>query len=164
MPLQVHKVAAKCLKWMPPGLVKCFHNAVMRDDATELSEDNWLSRYMGNNDILDSHQHGFNRRGAYLTNRLESLEDWSRILHGGHNLYIIFLDFQKAFDTAPIRKLKAYGIQGKLLDWLKEFLAGRRKQVAEGFRSSTWATTVVFPRDQFLVHSCSCSLSMISWS
>ena len=39
---------------------------------------------------------------------------------------ILYLDFRKAFDTVPhcrlFIKLAAYGIRGKLLDWIKSFL------------------------------------------
>ena len=46
----------------------------------------------------------------------------------------IYLDCQKAFDTVPHRrllvKLKAYGITGKLLSWIKGFLSGRTQRVS----------------------------------
>ena len=46
----------------------------------------------------------------------------------------IYLDCAKAFDTVPHRrllvKLKAYGITGKLLSWIKGFLSGRTQRVS----------------------------------
>ena len=48
---------------------------------------------------------------------------------------IIFLDFQKAFDTVPhcrlIKKLDAYGIKETLLLWIKDFLSNRSQQVVD---------------------------------
>ena len=45
----------------------------------------------------------------------------------------IYLDCQKAFDTVPpkrlLLKLEAYGITGKLLNWIKDFLQGRTQRV-----------------------------------
>ena len=42
---------------------------------------------------------------------------------------IIYLDFAKAFDSVPherlLGKLKSYGINGKVLEWLKAFLSNR---------------------------------------
>jgi len=39
---------------------------------------------------------------------------------------VIYLDFQKAFDTAPhqrlIQKLSSFGIHGKMLQWIESFL------------------------------------------
>ena len=45
----------------------------------------------------------------------------------------IYLDCQKAFDTVPhkrlIAKLEAYGIIGKLLNWIKSLMTGRTQRV-----------------------------------
>ena len=45
----------------------------------------------------------------------------------------IYFDFSKAFDTVPHKglsmKMKAYGIQGKLLTWIEAFLTGRQQVV-----------------------------------
>ena len=46
---------------------------------------------------------------------------------------IIYLDFAKAFDTVPhdklLAKMKAYGIVGKIYDWFKNWLTGRKQCV-----------------------------------
>jgi len=43
----------------------------------------------------------------------------------------IYLDFQKAFDKVPhkrlILKLKAHGIDGKLLEWIEKWLLNRKQ-------------------------------------
>ena len=45
----------------------------------------------------------------------------------------IYFDFSKAFDTVPHKrlsvKMKAYGIEGKLLAWVEAFLTGREQMV-----------------------------------
>ena len=52
------------------------------------------------------------------------------------------MDFAKAFDTVPhkrlLLKLKAYGITGKLLEWIEAFLKGRRQRVIQGEAVSEW--------------------------
>ena len=51
----------------------------------------------------------------------------------GKQLDVITLDFSKAFDTVPHRrllgKLHHYGIKGNLLMWTEEFLVGRTQSV-----------------------------------
>ena len=46
----------------------------------------------------------------------------------------VYLDFSKAFDTVPHRrligKLEAYGIGGSLLSWISSFLMGRSQKVS----------------------------------
>ena len=47
---------------------------------------------------------------------------------------MITIDFSKAFDTKShkklLRKLYSYGISGKILGWIKDFLADRSLNVA----------------------------------
>jgi len=48
---------------------------------------------------------------------------------------IVYFDFRKAFDSVPQRillKLCAYGIRGDLLQWLSDFLIGRKQKVVIG--------------------------------
>ena len=52
------------------------------------------------------------------------------------------MDFAKAFDTVPhirlITKLAAYGVSSKLLDWIRQFLIGRKQRVGAAGSSSEW--------------------------
>jgi ribonuclease P/MRP protein subunit RPP40 len=55
----------------------------------------------------------------------------------------VYLDFEKAFDKVPhqrlLLKLHAYGIRGKYLEWIKNFLNERKKRVVLGKNKSDWA-------------------------
>ena len=55
----------------------------------------------------------------------------------------IYLDFQKAFDSVPhqrlLLKLKGYGIQGRLLKWIENFLKDRKQSIQVDGASSDWA-------------------------
>jgi hypothetical protein len=46
---------------------------------------------------------------------------------------VIFLDFAKAFDKVPrerlLEKLRAHGIRGKTLLWIRNWLSGRTQRV-----------------------------------
>ena len=64
---------------------------------------------------------------------------------------VIFLDFQKAFDTVPhhrlIKKLDAYGIKGSLLLWIKDFLSECTQQVVfNGSTSNTFTVSSGVPQ------------------
>ena len=53
------------------------------------------------------------------------------------------MDFMKAFDTVPHRRLAAkvssYNIKGKLLCWIESFLSNRKQRVQVNGASSEWA-------------------------
>jgi len=61
------------------------------------------------------------------------MEDWTCALEMGCSVDILYLDFQKAFDWVPHRclfsKLSSYGIDGILLDWIRDFLNHWRQRV-----------------------------------
>ena len=66
----------------------------------------------------------------------------SKQLDQGGAVDMVYLDFAKAFDTAPhkrlIKKLEGYGVTGNLLEWIREFLDGRKQwMIVEVF--SGWA-------------------------
>ena len=71
------------------------------------------------------------------------MELWSEILDSGRPVDVIYLDFRKAFDTVPhrrlLKKLEAYDIKGDLLTWIDNFLFGRRQRVTVNGKLSTWA-------------------------
>ena len=91
---------------------------------------------------LTKHQHGFIKGKSCLTNLLETLEAWTRLIEEGYGVDVIFLDYKKAFDTVPHRrlleKLKNYGFRGKLGKWTESFLLDRLMRVAVQGECSSW--------------------------
>jgi hypothetical protein len=55
------------------------------------------------------------------------------VVSSGKQIDAILLDFSKAFDKVPHRrllmKLDHYGIRGTTLKWIQDFLIGRTQQV-----------------------------------
>ena len=55
---------------------------------------------------------------------------------------IIYLDFQKAFDKIPhkrlLHKLAAHGIRGELLLWIENWLSGWKQRVTLNGQCSSW--------------------------
>ena len=78
-----------------------------------------------------------------MTQLLIALERWTELLDAEDPVGVIYLDFRKAFNTIPhrrlIKKLEAYGIKGGLLTWIENFLSGRPQRVVVNGKLSTWA-------------------------
>ena len=102
-----------------------------------------ILEHMLENDLLCDDQHGFVTGRSCITQLLTVLEDWTLALEIGEPVDVIYLDFRKAFDTVPhqrlLKKLEHYGIGGKLLAWLREFLVGRKQRVVVNGVKSEWA-------------------------
>jgi sarcosine oxidase/L-pipecolate oxidase len=81
---------------------------------------------MSTNNLMDPNQYGFIAGKSCKSNLIDCCEDWSSALGGGDCTDIIYLDFQKAFDTVPHQRLlkiiQAYGISGTTYEWIKDFL------------------------------------------
>ena len=71
------------------------------------------------------------------------MEEWTRVMEDGKPVDALYLDFSKAFNSVPHRrlllKLHCCGIRGRLLEWLRAFLTGRRQHVVVSGAKSEWA-------------------------
>ena len=71
------------------------------------------------------------------------LDDWTKFLDDKKIVDVIYFDFQKAFDTVPhkrlIGKLYSYGIRGRLLNWIENFLKDRKQRVLLDGQTSNWS-------------------------
>ena len=58
------------------------------------------------------------------------------------NVDVIYLDFKKAFDSVPHKRLigvlRQYGKTGKTLNWITDFLSGRQQRVVINDSRSSW--------------------------
>ena len=61
----------------------------------------------------------------------------------GESIDAIYLDFSKAFNSVPhqhlLLKLRARGVDGKLLNWVQAFLTGRQLRVRANSLKLEWA-------------------------
>ena len=69
----------------------------------------------------------------FTTQLLQVLNYFTYHVDNGHPIDVIYLDFQKAFDSVPhqrlLQKVSSFGIHGKILMWIKDFLSNREQQV-----------------------------------
>ena len=98
--------------------------------------------FLAQNELLRLSQHGFLRRRSTLTNLLEYLEELTSMVDRGIAMDVIYLDFSKAFDKVPIqrllKKVEGLGITGKVLQWIEEWLTGRKQRVVINGKASDW--------------------------
>jgi hypothetical protein len=84
-------------------------------------------------DLINDSQHGFLPGRSCATNLTIFLDAATKIIDEGKSAYIFYLDFAKAFDKVPHRRLmvkvRAKGIDGKVSRWLEEWLQGRTQTV-----------------------------------
>ena len=105
-----------------------------KSDILESNIRDTLSNYLSNNNLLSPNQHGFIPRRSCCTQLLHALNNWTLSWneHLSADVQHIFL-FSKAFDSVLyarlLLKLQAYGINGQLLNWFKDFLTSRRQCV-----------------------------------
>ena len=98
------------------------------------------------NNLSNDRQYGFRSRRSCTLQLLEVADQWSRALDYGKPIDSIYLDFRKAFDSVPhdklIQKLKATGIMGNILNWLKDFLRNRIQRVSVNGEKSEWSDVI----------------------
>lgn len=95
-----------------------------------------LLPFLLSNGIIPEQQHGFLPGRSVLTNLLPCVDSWSRSLDRKIPVDVIYLDFSRAFDRVPQRrllsKLEHVGVRGRLLSWISGFLSDRSFSVKVG--------------------------------
>ena len=78
-------------------------------------------------------QHGFIHNRSTTSNLLDMCGEVGATLDQGGQTDVIFLDFSKAFDSVPhnllIHKLRSFGFNGNLLNWIRNSLSDRHQSV-----------------------------------
>ena len=96
--------------------------------------------------LLSKKQHGFLFGRSTVTQLLKYIDECIDIIVNGGVVDAIYLDFWKAFDTVPHRrllgKLESYGITDKILHWIEAFLTGRTQVVKVNGVSSKSARVI----------------------
>ena len=93
-----------------------------------------MVEFLDRHSLIKDSQHGFRKSRSCLTNLLEFLEDVTSSVDDGNAVDVVFLDFQKAFDKVPhkrlLLKLEDLGVRGSLLySWIRGWLSERRQRV-----------------------------------
>jgi hypothetical protein len=88
-----------------------------------------ITNHMLNNDLIHKQQFGFLPSRSTVTQLIACMEDFYNSIYAKECIDIIYVDLKKAFDSVPIAlliyKLYHYGVRGKILNWIREFLSDR---------------------------------------
>eukprot|EP00111_Clytia_hemisphaerica_P021262 TCONS_00062597-protein len=115
-----------------------------------------IMKHFDNDRTLSETQHGFRKFRSCETQLIQTINTLSKSLNNRKQTDSILLDFSKAFDKVCHRKLliklEHYGIRGKLLLWISDFLRDRtRNRIAlRGTLSKRIAVTSGVPQGSVL--------------
>ena len=107
------------------------------------------------NNLISNKQHGFVSGRSCVTQLIDVLDIWTKTLDDGGSIDAIYMDYQKAFDSVPHRrlvdKIKAHGINGNILSWIQDFLSNRlQKVIINGSQSDEKEVTSGIPQGSVL--------------
>ena len=101
-----------------------------------------IPRQVEKRGIMTPFQHGFRSGKSCLTNTLETLEAWTRLMDAGIGVDVVYLNYRKAFDTVPhrrlIRKLESMELGSGTVKWIWDFLKDRKMRVQVNGSFSSW--------------------------
>jgi hypothetical protein len=87
--------------------------------------DNIMQHTLSQN-LFTKKQFGFIPGRSTVLQLLQVLEKWTSAIEEGQDLDIVYLDFRKAFDKVPHRrlilKLKKYNLSPQIIKWIENFL------------------------------------------
>ena len=111
--------------------------------------------HLGRQGILSTFQHGFRAMYSCETQLAVTIHDILNIRNRGIQSDIAILDFSKAFDKVPhkrlLGKLRLYGINDDIMAWIESFLWGRTQRVIiDGQFSSNSEVTSGVPQGTVL--------------
>ena len=125
-----------------------------------------IMQHLTDRKLLSPKQYGFISGRSTTTQLLTYLDKCIESIVNGGVVDTIYLDFSKAFDCVPHRrligKLESYGIKGKLLNWIIAFLNGRTQLVkVNGSESTSSCVLSGIPKEVSLdLSSLSCILTI----
>ena len=98
--------------------------------------------YLEDNNLILDTQHGFRKGRSCATNLITFMDKLTKSVDLGRQADVFYLDFAKAFDKVPhqrlLKKMESKGIDGKVLNWIKEWLTNRTQTViVNGSESSS---------------------------
>ena len=99
-----------------------------------------VAKHLETHGILNYVQHGFRKNRSCESQLIFTIQDLAKGIDLGEQIDLILLDFSKAFDKVPHKRLlykaEYYGISRSTLWWIRDFLSSRNQRVIVDGKSS----------------------------
>ena len=100
-----------------------------------------ITAYLKDTRPLSDLQWGGMQGRSTVTSLLSVVHEWLKILESGKEVYAVFFDLKKVFDTVPHRKpvlkLQTLGLSPLILEWTRSYLTDRKQCVLVGGETSS---------------------------
>ena len=104
-----------------------------------------LYKYLKENRLLTWKNSGFKELDSAINQLLFIVDKIHKALEAGKEICLVFLDVSKAFDrvwhSGLLHKARCMGIEGRLFDWLCNYLSDRKIRVVLNGQKSEWKNT-----------------------
>ena len=125
-----------CGNYRPISLLSCIGKVL------EKCVQQHVLTYLVDNNLLTDAQSGFIPKDSTVFQLTCIYDDFCKFLDTKTTAQAVFFDISKAFDKvwhrALLYKMSALGIQGRLLDWFKDYLTNRKQAVVIKGSTSTY--------------------------
>ena len=101
-----------------------------------------IMEHCKDSNLFTDSQYGFRERRGCILQLLTVFDTWSKYIDSDIPVDTVFLDFKKAFDSVPhkrlLYKLERLGVSVNVLKWISSFLSNRQQRVVINGQSSEW--------------------------
>lgn len=98
--------------------------------------------HLESNCLLTDSQHGFRSGRSTVTGLLQYWDKITTANEQGCPYDAVMTDFRRAFDRVQfkkcLQKLKSHGVKGRVLDWIGDWMSGRKQRVVINGEASEW--------------------------
>ena len=115
----------------------------------------FIVNHLSEHKLLCSQQFGFQKSKSCALQLVDSLNCWTILLDQKKSVDVVYIDFQKAFDSVVhsklITKLENFGFSATFSNWLKSFLSNRiQKVIINGVLSDSTSVISGVPQGSVL--------------
>ena len=105
-----------------------------------------MVNYLKETNYFDNLQSAYKKSHSTITALLNVTDDIYECLENSELVFLVLLDYSKAFDMANHRlilaKLKASGFRDDALEWVSSYLHGRQQMVTTDMGESSWSHVI----------------------